>query len=339
MFVVISVLWGSVAAGYLLRRHPVPGLDRIMTYAVWCMLFLMGTEVGGNTLLMRSLGSLGLEAALLVVFTTLGCSVPALWLWRKARTKAESCPVPAGTPPEKGRWRKLFGQLAGSLVIVAFFAAGLVAGHARWLTGIPAGAGIRGLMRPVNLRRPGHRTERRPAPESAPHRPTTDVASCRNDNRHMGRRMGGVVPITGTHGSRLSGHRIRLRLLFPVGHIDNRSERGGNGNPCTYVQHLARTDRTSACTVSPARFRSAVSYLGRWCHHGRHHPARDFTRVRPAIRSGFRLGTDWPWTSPYRSSCPFSAHCKPGGKGAFFRLKTDTENQALKKPKFLTCVR
>lgn len=93
MFVVISVLWGSVAAGYLLRRHPVPGLDRIMTYAVWCMLFLMGTEVGGNTLLMRSLGSLGLEAALLVVFTTLGCSVPALWLWRKARTKAESCPV------------------------------------------------------------------------------------------------------------------------------------------------------------------------------------------------------------------------------------------------------
>ncbi len=145
MFVVISVLWGSVAVGYLLRRHPVPGLDRIMTYAVWCMLFLMGTEVGGNTLLMRSLGSLGLEAALLVVFTTLGCSVPALWLWRKARTKAESCPVPADTPPEKGRWRKLFGQLAGSLVIVAFFAAGLVAGHARWLTGIPAGAGFAAL--------------------------------------------------------------------------------------------------------------------------------------------------------------------------------------------------
>lgn len=55
MFTVIFILWGSATVGYLLRRHPIPGLERLMTYTVWGLLFLMGVEVGGNPTLMQAL--------------------------------------------------------------------------------------------------------------------------------------------------------------------------------------------------------------------------------------------------------------------------------------------
>lgn len=150
MFVVLSILWGSAVVGYLLRRYPIPGLDRLMTCSIWCMLFLMGVEVGSNTLLMGSLDRLGLEAVLLVLSTIVGCSVPSLWLWNKVR-KAGRGNVYAGSVAREGmdagavRPVTWFSRLSGSLVIVLCFMLGLVAGHARWLAGMPDGAGFAAL--------------------------------------------------------------------------------------------------------------------------------------------------------------------------------------------------
>ena len=75
MFTVIFILWGSATVGYLLRRHPIPGLERLMTYTVWGLLFLMGVEVGGNPTLMQALDRLGWEALILTLCTALGCAL------------------------------------------------------------------------------------------------------------------------------------------------------------------------------------------------------------------------------------------------------------------------
>ena len=75
MFTVIFILWGSATVGYLLRRHPIPGLERLMTYTVWGLLFLMGVEVGGNPTLMQALDRLGWEALILTLCTALGLSL------------------------------------------------------------------------------------------------------------------------------------------------------------------------------------------------------------------------------------------------------------------------
>lgn len=151
MFVVISVLWGSAVVGYVLRRYPVPSLDRLMTCSIWCMLFLMGVEVGSNSLLMHSLDRLGLEAVLLALFTTVGCSVPSLWLWNKVRKSGDGrsyadTATEDGTQADAGRSGSLFGRLSGSFVIVLCFMLGLFVGYGRWLPGVPAGAGFAALL-------------------------------------------------------------------------------------------------------------------------------------------------------------------------------------------------
>ena len=94
MFTVIFILWGSATVGYLLRRHPIPGLERLMTYTVWGLLFLMGVEVGGNPTLMQALDRLGWEALILTLCTALGLSLIHIFQVRTARVSIEGKVAP-----------------------------------------------------------------------------------------------------------------------------------------------------------------------------------------------------------------------------------------------------
>lgn len=94
MFTVIFILWGSATVGYLLRRHPIPGLERLMTYTVWGLLFLMGVEVGGNPTLMQALDRLGWEALILTLCTALGCALAAAALWSGSRRTIPATQTP-----------------------------------------------------------------------------------------------------------------------------------------------------------------------------------------------------------------------------------------------------
>ena len=199
MFTVIFILWGSATVGYLLRRHPIPGLERLMTYTVWGLLFLMGVEVGGNPTLMQALDRLGWEALILTLCTALGCALAAAALWSGSRKTIPATQTPTGEKDaEKGglshkhRLVALWHQLAGSFTIVAFFALGCALGVSHWLP--PRRSRI---LRPVSLthlRRAYRRAKQRDTPKLAPHRQTSDVATGSDDSRDMGRSRSDSLP-------------------------------------------------------------------------------------------------------------------------------------------------
>lgn len=67
--------------GYLLRRCNTRPVGRIITILIWLLLFLLGTEVGGNPDIINGLGTLGVEALLITLFAVLGSCLTAWGLW------------------------------------------------------------------------------------------------------------------------------------------------------------------------------------------------------------------------------------------------------------------
>lgn len=89
MFTVIMCMLGGMLLGFLLRRRPMPWVQRVITVLIWLLLFLLGIEVGGNRWIVEGLATLGLEAVLLSLAGLAGscCTAWALWYWlyRKRR--------------------------------------------------------------------------------------------------------------------------------------------------------------------------------------------------------------------------------------------------------------
>ena len=89
MFTVIMCMLGGMLLGFLLRRQPMPWVQRVITALIWLLLFLLGIEVGGNRRIVEGLATLGLEAVLLSLAGLAGscCTAWALWYWlyRKRR--------------------------------------------------------------------------------------------------------------------------------------------------------------------------------------------------------------------------------------------------------------
>ena len=122
MLILFAVLFGGILTGRLLRRRPLRALGSDITFIIWLLLFLLGTEVGGNEEVLRSLATHGVQALVLCTGALAGSIACAWLLWRSIggrRTDTTDSAAPA--PPA-------FAALRGSLVIVAFFVAGCVAG-------------------------------------------------------------------------------------------------------------------------------------------------------------------------------------------------------------------
>lgn len=81
VLIVIALMLGGVGTGYLLRRCNTRPVGRIITILIWLLLFLLGTEVGGNPDIINGLGTLGVEALLITLFAVLGSSLAAWGLW------------------------------------------------------------------------------------------------------------------------------------------------------------------------------------------------------------------------------------------------------------------
>ena len=133
MFTVIGLMLAGMLAGYVLRRKRLALIQPAITVLIWALLYLLGVEVGGNEAIINSLHTLGMEAAVITIGGTLGSVTAALLLWkalargRKGRTTGNIAPDGGGS---------MLRALRGSLVIVGFFAlgvvsslAGLVPGH------------------------------------------------------------------------------------------------------------------------------------------------------------------------------------------------------------------
>ena len=77
VLIIIALMLGGVGTGYLLRRCNTRPVGRIITILIWLLLFLLGTEVGGNPDIINGLGTLGVEALLITLFAVLGSCLAA----------------------------------------------------------------------------------------------------------------------------------------------------------------------------------------------------------------------------------------------------------------------
>lgn len=80
MFTVIGFMLGGLLFGYLLRNQAVVSyVGRLISVAIFILLFLLGVSVGANKEVVGSFTTIGLDAFLLAVGGVLG-SVCAAWL-------------------------------------------------------------------------------------------------------------------------------------------------------------------------------------------------------------------------------------------------------------------
>ena len=67
MIEVVGIMLGGMLLGFLLKtkQRIVTANEKLITYAIYLLLFLMGVSIGSNELIMNSLSSLGTLALLL----------------------------------------------------------------------------------------------------------------------------------------------------------------------------------------------------------------------------------------------------------------------------------
>ena len=141
MLILFAVLFGGILTGRLLRRRPLRALGSVITFIIWLLLFMLGTEVGGNEEVMRSLATLGVQALVLCTGALAGSIACAWLLWRsiggRSRHEGQKCGQ---------RGHDQIAALRGSLVIVAFFAAGAIFGIAGWIPATAASSPVSTYM-------------------------------------------------------------------------------------------------------------------------------------------------------------------------------------------------
>lgn len=125
MLVIFAVIIGGIATGRRLIGRRLAFVPRLITVIIWALLFLLGVEVGSDPAVVGSLATLG-GAALAIFALSVAGSIFAAWLlWRRIRGRA----VPADDGEAAADVPvSAWAALCGSLVIVAFFAAGCVVG-------------------------------------------------------------------------------------------------------------------------------------------------------------------------------------------------------------------
>ncbi len=92
MLTVISIMLIGIVAGYLLRRHRITCISRVITVLIWALLFLLGVEVGSDSRIVQGLWSLGLRAVVISALCTLGSCAAAWALWRLIRRSPAASP-------------------------------------------------------------------------------------------------------------------------------------------------------------------------------------------------------------------------------------------------------
>ncbi|MDR2969938.1 MAG: lysine exporter LysO family protein, partial [Tannerellaceae bacterium] len=73
MFTVICIMFGGIAAGYLLRKSvPLRKVGKLISVSIYLLLFLLGITVGSNPDIMDNLTTLGWQAFLIALAGTSG---------------------------------------------------------------------------------------------------------------------------------------------------------------------------------------------------------------------------------------------------------------------------
>lgn len=125
MFVIFAVIIGGIVTGRLLIGRRLAFVQRLITFIIWALLFLLGVEVGSDPAVVGGLATLGAAAFAIFVLSVAGSIFAAWLLWRRLRGRAAPADDSGDVSEEPvSTW----AALKGSLVIVAFFVAGCAAG-------------------------------------------------------------------------------------------------------------------------------------------------------------------------------------------------------------------
>ncbi|MBN1984919.1 MAG: LysO family transporter [Prolixibacteraceae bacterium] len=81
MTTVLILMAAGILLGVFLNKHThlLKVVDRLITYAIYLLLFLLGIAVGTNKTIIANLGSIGIKA-LLVTLGSVAGSVLVLWM-------------------------------------------------------------------------------------------------------------------------------------------------------------------------------------------------------------------------------------------------------------------
>lgn len=146
MLIVLLILWGSVLIGYLLRRWPQAWVSQLLQISIWVMLFIIGIEVGGNDVLVESLGILGSEALLITVLTTICCGAGSLLLWRSVQPKEhEHLRKAERSTTVRFSLRGVWTTIQESIIIFVCFSSGCLLGYFGADEYLPSGASFYSL--------------------------------------------------------------------------------------------------------------------------------------------------------------------------------------------------
>lgn len=104
MIVEIGCIAVGVPAGYLLRTRPavVGAVDRLTTWSIYTLLFLLGLSLGSDDALVAKAGDIGLRAVVISMASLAG-SVAAGWLLQHVLLRGAldgpggASPTPQGT--------------------------------------------------------------------------------------------------------------------------------------------------------------------------------------------------------------------------------------------------
>ncbi|MEW5845191.1 MAG: LysO family transporter [Bacteroidota bacterium] len=74
MIAVVSIMIGGMLLGFLLKakQRIVSVNEKLITYAIYLLLFMMGVSIGSNDQIMNSLSSLGVLALILSIGAVAG---------------------------------------------------------------------------------------------------------------------------------------------------------------------------------------------------------------------------------------------------------------------------
>lgn len=129
MLIIFAVILGGILTGRLLLGRRLAFVQPLITGIIWTLLFLLGVEVGSDPAVVGGLATLGVTALALFAFSVAGSILAAWGLWQWIRRRGLSGPASGPADDEIPQAApSLWSTLKGSLVIVAFFAVGCLAG-------------------------------------------------------------------------------------------------------------------------------------------------------------------------------------------------------------------
>ncbi|MCL6262842.1 LysO family transporter [Craterilacuibacter sp. RT1T] len=91
MLSVIACLFAGVIAGHFLRDwRPVRHIGRLISLAIFLLLFLLGLSVGGNEAILSNLSTIGVTGVVISLASTMGSVLASWWVYVRFFRKDEA---------------------------------------------------------------------------------------------------------------------------------------------------------------------------------------------------------------------------------------------------------